>query len=140
MPWRIEYDEQRNVICLTFEGQVSGEDVRHSSISAIGIIEGKDMRNILSDFTGVARIDVSTLGVFQLPKEYKALGLRGWFREAIVSPRDSMVRETVVFYETVCVNRGYSVRTFERRAQALDWLASTEALHPTQKPRGWERR
>lgn len=136
MAWRIEFEENRSVICLTFAGRVSDKDMRDASIAAISMIEERSTRNIMSDFTDVAQLDMSVIDVFELPKSYKALGLSGPFREAIVSPKQSPVRESVDFYETVCVNRGYDVRTFELRAPALDWLASNEALHPTQKPRG----
>ena len=136
MAWRIEFEENRSVICLTFAGRVSDKDMRDASIAAISMIEERSTRNIMSDFTDVAQLDMSVVDVFEFPKSYKALGLSGTFREAIVSPKQSPVRERVDFYETVCVNRGYDVRTFELRAPALDWLASNEALHPTQKPRG----
>ena len=136
MAWRIEFDESRKIICLTFAGRISDEDLRDSSIAAISMIGERSTRNIMSDFTGVTQLDMSVLEVFDLPKSYKDLGLSGPFREAIVSPRQSSVRERVDFFETVCVNRGYDVRTFEDSASALDWLASDEALHPTRKPRG----
>ena len=136
MAWRIEFDENRRVIGLTYAGRVSEKDVRDSSIAAISMIGERSTRNIMSDFTDVTQLDMSVVGVFELPKSYPALGLSGPFREAIVSPKQSSVRERADFYETVCVNRGYDVRIFELRAPALDWLASNEALHPTQKPRG----
>lgn len=136
MAWRIEFEEHRRVICLTFAGRVSDKEVRDSSIAVISMIGERSTRNIMSDFTDVAQLGISMVDVFGLPESYKALGLSGPFREAIVIPKQSSVRERVEFYETVCVNRGNDVRTFELRASALDWLASNKALHPTQKPRG----
>ena len=126
MAWRIEFEETRRVICLTFAGHVSNEDVRDSSIAVISMIGERSTRNIMTDFTDVTQIDISVEGVFELPNGYKALGLGGRFREAIVSPKQSSVREKVEFYETVCVNRGNEVRIFELRAPAMDWLASNE--------------
>ena len=136
MTWSIEFDNTRRVICLTFSGHVSNEDVRESSIAVISMIGERNTRNIMTDFTEATQIDISVVGVFELPNSYKALGLESPFREAIVSPNQSSVRETVEFYETVCVNRGNEVRTFELRAPAMDWLASVEPLRPTRKQRG----
>ena len=90
------------------------------------MVAEKGTRNIMTDFTGVTRLDLSVLGVFELPEEYKSLGLQGPFREAIVSPdrsKQSLLRTKIEFYETVCVNRGHQVRTFEHASSALDWLA-----------------
>jgi hypothetical protein len=122
--WRIEFDADRKVICLAFAGHVSNEDVRDSSIAVISMLAEKGTRNIMTDFTDVTRLDISVLGVFEMPEAYKSLGLRGSFREAIVSRSEqSTLRAKIEFYETVCVNRGNQVRTFEHASSALDWLA-----------------
>lgn len=125
MAWRIEFDEPRKIICLTFAGRVSNKDMRDSAIAAISMIGEKNTRNVMTDFTEVTQLDMSMTGVFELPDSFKALGLSGPFREAIVSLKQSPVREKVEFYETVCVNRGNDVRIFELRAAALDWLVSS---------------
>jgi len=140
MAWQIEFEESRRVTCLTFAGRVSNEDVSNSSVAVISMISERSTRNILTDFTDVIQLEIFVAGVFEVPNSYKALGLDGPFREAIVSRKQSPVRERVEFYETVCVNRGNEVRTFELRTPALDWLASNEALPPRQKPRGRKRR
>ena len=125
MAWKLEFDEQRRVICLAFEGVVSGREIHDSSKAVIAMIADKGTRDIMTDFTGAAHLDVSTTDVYELPDAYKALGLSGPFREALVYARDSPLRAKVQFYETVCVNRGSAVRSFESRARALDWLAGT---------------
>jgi hypothetical protein len=130
MAWLLEFDEQRNVICLSFSERVSYADVRDSSIAVISMIREKDVRNIMTDFTDVEQLDISIVGVFDLPDCYKRWGLSGSFTEALVRPTQSPVRDRIDFYETVCVNRGSEVVTFEDRTQALDWLVSNNALRP----------
>jgi hypothetical protein len=44
-------------------------------------------------------------------------------REALVLPQLNAAAEDVQFWETICVNRGYTVRVFEERAAAEAWLA-----------------
>jgi hypothetical protein len=88
------------------------------------MMERKEVRKVLTDFSDVTELEVSILDIFQLPDTYRTLGLHGGLTEAVVCPAESLIRETVVFYETVCVNRGNNVRTFDQRALALRWLNS----------------
>jgi hypothetical protein len=130
MAWTLEFDAQRGVICLAFAGTVSAEEVRDSSKAVIAEIAARRTRRILTDFTGVTLLAVSTTEVYKLPDAYRTLGLAGPFREAVVTSADPAVRDTVRFYETVCLNRGSTVRTFDDRAQALDWLAGADRAKP----------
>jgi hypothetical protein len=122
MTWRIEFDEHRKVIFLTFQAEVSKEDVRDSSAAVIATMHDHDTRKVLTDLAEVESLAVSTMGIYHLPKSYMQMGLNLPFTEAIVVPKSSKIRKDAEFYETVCVNRGVNARIFEDRDQALEWL------------------
>ena len=122
MPWQVEFDEQRRVILLAYRANVSYEDVHESSIAVIAMTHDKDTHKILTDFTDAVSLAHSSIDIFHLPTTYKTLGQDLPLVEAIVDPKDPKIRKDAEFYETVCINRGFTVRVFEDRDQALEWL------------------
>ena len=123
MTWRIEFDEQRKPVFLTFQAKVSSKDIRESSAAVIAMMHDKDTSRILTDLTDATSLALSTVDIVLLPESYKDWGLSVSFTEAIVAPKGSKVRKEAEFYETVCVNRGINAQIFEDRDQALEWLA-----------------
>ena len=119
MPWRIAYEEQPKIVALDFEGDVVHADVRDSNAAVRAMASEKGARNILTGFTSATRLAISSIDVFK-----QATALEMAFREAVVCPKASAFRSTIDFYETVCLNRGKSVRVFEQRPEAQRWLVS----------------
>jgi hypothetical protein len=124
MPWGVELDAGRGIIVVTYEGHVTLQDVRACAAAVIALMKEADTAFVLTDFSGVSRLDSSTTDVVGLPELYHRLGLDRPFREALAAPDGSAARDQAMFYETVCVNRGYQVRAFATRARALDWLGA----------------
>lgn len=124
MAWSVRFDAQRRIIRVDFLGKVSAEDVRESSAEVIALMKREDTGLVLADVTSATELELSTTELVGLPQFFKALGLDRPFREAMVAPLDSKVREQAEFYETVCVNRGIPVRVFRDHAAAESWLGA----------------
>ena len=119
MAWRIAFDEQTRCIRLDFEGRVTEADVQASNAAARALFVEKGTRCIVSDLTGVTSLALTTLDIFK-----HAQDAQGDMREAVVCPNGNPARQAVLFYETVCRNRGKKVRAFEALQPALAWVAA----------------
>jgi hypothetical protein len=79
----------------------------------------------LSDATQ-ATLKVSIRELYDLPELYKDQDLRPPVLIAVLPPTSEAGKGLVDFYETVCLNRGWTVRIFGERQEALDWLLGDE--------------
>ena len=64
--------------------------------------------------------------MLQKLSRYVADGLERLSRVALVYPRSPKAKEAARFYETACINRGWNVRLFPERDDAIEWLTATE--------------
>ena len=48
---------------------------------------------------------------------------------ALILPPTGKIREDVIFYETVCRNRGWAVKAFDDRSEAIEWLLQGRTLN-----------
>ncbi len=122
MPWRAQLDAPRNLVEVAYSEDVSAADIRESALAVIGLMKQADTGLVLADITTATRLELSTSEVVGLPELFRRLGLDRPFREAMIAPLDSSVRDQAEFYETVCVNRGIPVRVFRDRDSAVQWL------------------
>ena len=67
----------------------------------------------------------SVLDLYGLIDLFEAKNMPRTMREAILMPTLSSTHEEVRFYETTCVNRGFFIRVFTRREDALAWLTGS---------------
>lgn len=73
-------------------------------------------------------MEVSILDLLNLPaRQYVEESMSRRIRVAVVSPRMPEAQEKVRFYETVCLNRGWKVRLFKSRDDAIEWLTGTDS-------------
>ena len=69
-----------------------------------------------------ATLKVSIFALYDLPELYQDQALQRPVRIAVLLPISEAGKELVDFYETVCRNRGWIVKKFGDRQEALDWL------------------
>ena len=43
------------------------------------------------------------------------------------------IEEAAKFYEDICVNRGWLVKVFQTKQEALDWFVQNESISEAQK-------
>ena len=118
-----DIDKASRVCSVTVTGEYqSPQDGIELQRLSLRIHAEHECRLFLYDMTQ-ARIASGVLQTFDLanPKPELAKGLRK-LRGAVLY---SSITERQRFFETVAVNRGFSIRVFDTRASAIEWLMPT---------------
>lgn len=124
MPYRVERDAEHGVIETVYTGSVTASDVRAAAAEALSLATPTRAELFLTRFES-ADLRLSTADIFAIPEEFKNLGASHGNRLGVVvtgSGSPSMAEAR--FYENVCRNRGWEVRVFSSREDAVSWLLS----------------
>jgi hypothetical protein len=122
MPWHIHYNPALRCIETVYTGGITALDMQESTSKGISLGRENDTNRFLLDATE-AELSASFMDVYARPAiQYDAEGVDRVSRLAVVAPRSPRAREAIQFFETVCVNRGWGVKVFPSRQEALDWL------------------
>lgn len=122
MTWTLKYDNALQIIELAFQGHVDGPEVHAATSGAIAMIKEHDVLEALIDTTAMASAP-PIIDIYELPtKQFISEDLSYEVRCALIVPESSRIREAARFYETTCINRGRSVRSFSSRKEAIAWL------------------
>lgn len=123
MVWKVEYDDKLQIVVLTYSGKTKGEDIKEAAAARIAMGKEKGVTNYLIDTRKIATEGSSTFDIFTLPsKMYPDKRVESRSRIAVIIPELPTEREMVQFYEDVCFNRGWMVKTFQDHDSALKWL------------------
>ena len=124
MPWRVERAADHGIIETTYTGSVAASDVRAATAEALSLARPTHAELFLTFFED-ADLRLSTTDIFAVPEEFKSRGAnRGNRLGVVVTGSGSPSVEDARFYENVCRNRGWQVRMFSSRADAVSWLLS----------------
>ena len=122
MPYEVEYNSELGIVEFTFTGSVTGEEFGRATIEGIDLAKAKDTKLFLIDDSDLQDAG-SVIDLYNLPRLYEKLGLERGSRGAVVLPTaSSKAAEDARFHETVCLNRGWQVKVFTDRQEAIDWL------------------
>lgn len=121
MAWELKEHASPVFIELCYTGMVTRQDLESSVQATLRVIGRTGTHRLLADCSallgGHGLVDLfataGSLDVSHIPS-----GLR----EAVVMPESSLPAEMSRFWETTCVNRGFAVRLFRTRQEALEWL------------------
>jgi hypothetical protein len=94
-------------------------------LQCIALAKETNSNRFLTDATQ-ANLKVSVLGLYDLPELYQDHDLRRPVFIAVLTPTSEAGKRLIDFYETVCLNRGWTVGIFGERQEALDWLLGDE--------------
>ena len=123
MPYHQQHHSDLDVFETVYTGVVSADELQKA------IDEGNDfhlkqgVENFLADLSELQSAP-TILDVFDLPRQYDNAGVTRSSRMAVVIPKSREMQSLAEFYETVCLNRGWNVRLFETRDEAVSWLQS----------------
>ncbi len=124
MRWRVEYHEDAGIVEVAFWGDTDVTDLHDATIEAIKLqAKHKATRGLIDCLQQTKTGSIASL--YDLPGLYDDEGLTRNVRIAFVEPARRELHELAVFYENVCVNRGWQLRRFAGRDDALAWLQST---------------
>jgi hypothetical protein len=131
MPWTYKQNLKLQIVEAKFSGTTTARDLQECTSELIALEKEKGMNRFLVDATGMEYAG-SLVDVYNLPsKQYLEEGADVGGRVAVLFPASPDDKEAVQFYETVCVNRGWDVRAFSERQEAMTWLTrSTTSSEP----------
>lgn len=129
MAWHIVYLPDVHAVETQFVGTLSAADLADCVISALEEARVRGTRCFLCDATRLVG-GHSVFDLFSLADTLHTLGIPAGAREAIVLPFAADRAQDAAFWENACINRGFEVRCFGHRGDALAWLTS-HTLHRT---------
>jgi hypothetical protein len=112
---------ENKYIEILYSGNVSNDELIDAVLKAKVLSEENGTNVFLADCSNMSG-GHSIIDLYNLILLYEQLGLSRTLREAILLPAMPDTIENVRFYETASLNRGYTVRLFENREEALGWL------------------
>jgi len=130
MAYSVEFKDAHRIVEITLSAQITAQDLVDVTRNAIhtGLLHQTHL--YLIQFVE-PNISASLASVYDLPSQYHAQNVDRRSRIAVINPEPEAAQEIVRFYETVCLNRGWSAHTFPNREKALDWLLDENPLpHP----------
>lgn len=119
MPYEFRYNRQTRCLTARVFGHADGQMLQQMQPELNANISRHHCTKVLSDLRE-ANVELSFWQAYEIPQRYAAAGGKPWFRRAII------VNERTPqfgFLETVCQNRGQSVRVFTDPDAARAWLA-----------------
>lgn len=123
MPYRATIDAQKAIIEVVYSGVVSGQELTEASRVGVRMQKAAGVFRALADFSAVQRVDFSLVPVFDLPHAvYEQEGASRQLQITVLIPPIDELIELAGFYETACLNRGWRVRVFRARDEAMRWL------------------
>jgi hypothetical protein len=126
MSFTVKYNPELSIIESVLVDNLTSKDLRMHEAQSIALAMKNKANRFLSDATA-ATIKVSISDLYNLPEFYQDQGLRRPVLIAVLSPTSEAGKKLVDFYETVCLNRGWTVKIFDERQEALDWLMGDES-------------
>ncbi len=125
MPSAVEFNSKLGIVEIRYTGRVTAEEFKKTTILGFELAKTNDTNLFLIDDSELESAG-ALVGLYDLPKLYEELGLERLSKGAVVMPAaSSRVAEAAQFHETVCRNRGWQVKVFTDRQEAIDWLMVT---------------
>ena len=121
MPWRVEYHRDQEIVEAAYWGDTDAAAIRDATREAIKLVKQHEATLGLVDCLEQTSTG-SILELYELPQLYDDEGLTRSIRIALVEPAKRELKDLAMFYENVCVNRGWQLRRFATRDDAVAWL------------------
>ena len=122
MAWKVRVTGSPAMVELTYSGHVPPEELYSALVASVAAAREEGTKRFLADCT-LLEGGHSTMDLYGLISLYDRVGVPADLREAIVLPSVANASKTIRFYEETCRSRGFTVRVFEDRDGAEQWLA-----------------
>lgn len=121
MAYQVTYIPEDDIVQVTVDGEFNFEAVLNLSSNLVRELAENGSHRVLND-QRKARLKLSTLEIFKLPRVAKAFGLANNTKVAIVFHEN---KKDYRFIESAALNHGYFVKIFSDIDEAKNWLIET---------------
>lgn len=121
MAYNLKLIKDRRIIEIMNSGEITNEDMITQTQEVIKLQHEKNIFSILTDFAEV-KVDVNFSDVFQFPELYEQMGMDRRSKIAVFVSDVEIKTEELHFYETICLNRGWIIKIFLNKNEAIEWL------------------
>lgn len=125
MPFKIESGNDPERIEVTYSGTVTDDEYRRAIGEFIKFNSEKNCLLVLTDLREMT-VTPSILNVYDSVNLFEKMGIDNRTSEALILQENKFVEKNIKFYENACQNRGYNVRIFYNREDAIAWLKMHE--------------
>jgi len=123
MPWSVKYDQRTKIVEVIYSGTVTQEELKNAIIERLRIQNQHKSFFVLIDCSQVERNAGGILDVHDIPEKiYEIEKVNRRTCHALALSKYPNARKASFHYETVCNNRGWRVKIFENREDAVGWL------------------
>ena len=123
MAWEIAHDKSLGLVEVVLAGVNTAEELREATVA--GIARVRKTRATRGLINAVKQVEAPAMAeLLELPSQYDDERLSHDTRIAYLGPERPELHDAAEFFETVCVNRGWAVRRFADREEAISWLTS----------------
>jgi hypothetical protein len=122
MAYELDYNDSLRILDVEFHGSVSGPELHEATSRAIELLKIHGILDVLIDLTNM-ELPPPISDIYAMPAEqYREENLSHCVRIALIQPQSLTGKEAAQFYENACVNRGWVVKSFLDRDEAVKWL------------------
>ncbi|MFI5398451.1 MAG: hypothetical protein ACHQ9S_23200 [Candidatus Binatia bacterium] len=121
MPWTATFIAEFGIVETTHAGRLTPEELREAVAATLGLASERKTHRYLGDCTGLEH-GASVSDTYALTRFYETLPIDRLSKEAILLPASQDAETDMRFYETLTRNRGFDVRVFRTRQEAISWL------------------
>lgn len=121
MAWSISFNEQTRILEHILSEPFKVEELPAVVKSTLEAGRTHDTRLILSNCLAIEK-PISLLKVFGLIRLVEPIPWDRTLKHAVLTSPLPVVAKEMEFYVTIARNRGFNVRSFRHRDEAVDWL------------------
>lgn len=125
MTWQIEHSAADGVVMVGVSGEAGLDELQAIFVAGASAASEHGVRRILVDAREMA-LSSSTTELYSLPGRLREQGLTRAHKVAIVFSGDPDSNKDLLFLETVFFNRGFPMRLFPAKGEAITWLKRTK--------------
>lgn len=123
MPYSVTHSSEQKLIHIRNIGKLTPDDYRAGAREALRLSLEHGVLRCLIDNSALHN-QVGTTDLYTLPEFYESIGIPKTIKAAVLVSEQTPRIDDIAFFETVCRNRGYDVKLFTSRDEALAWLAA----------------
>lgn len=121
MAWDVKYLADEKIINIVNKASLTSKDYVEQLIKALELAKKHNTHLFLSD-NREATNKAAIFEIFYLPAFFDKFGADKRNKLGVIVPKSSDKNESYEFFETVCINRGWNVKLFRGKQNAIEWL------------------